>query len=348
MAYEPFKLNKKWAFRFSYKGERYRQQGIATKAEANMIIQNILSSHATNIKHKIDYTFEEYYTLWVEAYKAKHVSHGVYNRYFNAMKKFLAFFGKDTRPGDITQREYQEYMNFLGENFTLGTMRKDHQPIQACYEQAVYDGVTEKNPTFNARLVSEIPNMPEHVKFMEDYEYDKIKKVFVDMNSRSSLLLYILHATGARFSEINNLFITNINFKNETIRIDDGKTANAARTIELSPIDTKYIKMRLNELRLDVSRPLFNYSHSFVTRKFKVALKQSEISTDKILHSLRHTHITYLVDKGVDIEHVSKRVGHANVNITREFYGHRFKKQIEKDKIKVKEALNVMEETHTP
>lgn len=348
MAYEPFKLNKKWAFRFSYKGERYRQQGIATKAEAKAIIENILSSHATLKKKEKNYSFEEYFTLWVETYKAKHVTTITYNRYFNALRKFLLYFGEDVRPNDVSQREYQNYLNFLGETAALGTMKKDHQPIKACYEQAVYEGVAEKNPAFNARLISEVADMPEHVKFMEDYEYERLKNEFITMNSHSSLQLYILHATGARFSEINSLYVSNINFKNETIRINEGKTVNAARTIELATSDVNYIRRRIHELRLDLSRPLFDYSHSFVTRKFKTALKRSEISTDKILHSLRHTHITYLVDKGVDIEHVSKRVGHANVNITREFYGHRFNKQIEQDKIKVKEALNVMKEINTP
>lgn len=348
MAYESFKKNGKRAFDFTYRGKRHRKQGIATKAEADQMIDDILTAHAKKITNEQNYNFKDYFELWVETYKAKHVSTQTYNRYFNALRKFLAYFGDDVRPQDVTQMEYQNFINLLGENFTLGTMNKDHQPIRACYEQAVYDGVAERNPTFNAKLESEIEGMPEHVKFMEDDEYERLKKVFVDLNSRSSLLLYILHVTGARFSEINNIFISHIDFKNESIRIDVGKTLNAKRTIEISSADNKYIKKRLNELSLDVSRPLFDYSHSFAYRKFRRALYLAEISEDKIMHSLRHTHITYLIDKGVDEEHVSKRVGHANVNITREFYGHRFKKQKEQSERQVKDALNAIAISHTP
>ena len=82
----------------------------------------------------------------------------------------------------------------LFRSYTLGTIKKDHQAIRACYEQAVYDGIAKRNPTFNARLESEIEDMPEHVKFMEDFEYEKLKEVIKEMNTPSGLFLFILQS----------------------------------------------------------------------------------------------------------------------------------------------------------
>ncbi len=40
------------------------------------------------------------------------------------------------------------------------------------------------------------------------------------------------------------------------------------------------------------------------------------------LHSLRHTHASELLSKGVPIPTVAKRLGHANANITLSIYAH--------------------------
>jgi integrase len=43
-------------------------------------------------------------------------------------------------------------------------------------------------------------------------------------------------------------------------------------------------------------------------------------------HSLRHTHGSILLAKGVSIAAVSKRLGHANISTTLNVYGHSFSK----------------------
>jgi hypothetical protein len=40
------------------------------------------------------------------------------------------------------------------------------------------------------------------------------------------------------------------------------------------------------------------------------------------LHSLRHTHVSELLSKGVPITTVAKRLGHANANVTLSIYAH--------------------------
>ena len=42
-------------------------------------------------------------------------------------------------------------------------------------------------------------------------------------------------------------------------------------------------------------------------------------------HALRHTHASQLIDRGVDVVTVSKRLGHASPDITLRVYAHMFK-----------------------
>jgi integrase len=48
--------------------------------------------------------------------------------------------------------------------------------------------------------------------------------------------------------------------------------------------------------------------------------------TDMGFHNLRHTHASQLIDAGVDIVTISKRLGHAKPDITLRIYAHLFQK----------------------
>jgi integrase len=53
---------------------------------------------------------------------------------------------------------------------------------------------------------------------------------------------------------------------------------------------------------------------------------------------LRHTHASQLIDQGVDIVTISKRLGHAKPDITLRVYAHLFKK----DDSKAADAINAI------
>lgn len=57
---------------------------------------------------------------------------------------------------------------------------------------------------------------------------------------------------------------------------------------------------------------------------------------DITLHSLRHAHASQLIDAGVDVVTISKRLGHASPNITSQIYAHLFRKRDDK----AAEAIN--------
>ncbi|WP_185125652.1 tyrosine-type recombinase/integrase [Jeotgalicoccus meleagridis] len=156
-----------------------------------------------------------------------------------------------------------------------------------------------------------------------------------------------LTVTGARFGEVSNLRYEDFDFENETIFIRGGKTVNAKRTVEISHADSQHIQSQIERLRINLNGTFLKRSNTAVKSHFRYALDKAGIKGHKILHSLRHTHITYLIDKGVDDEHVSKRVDHANINITREFYGHRFNSSKESSESIVKDILNSIENNDT-
>ena len=57
-------------------------------------------------------------------------------------------------------------------------------------------------------------------------------------------------------------------------------------------------------------------------------------------HALRHTHASQLIDAGVDIVTISKRLGHAKPDITLRVYAHLFRKDDSKAAAAINAALN--------
>lgn len=58
-----------------------------------------------------------------------------------------------------------------------------------------------------------------------------------------------------------------------------------------------------------------------VVRVMKRIIKNSGVINNRF-HDIRHTYASILIDQGVDIVKISKRLGHANPRITLEVYAH--------------------------
>jgi integrase len=81
-------------------------------------------------------------------------------------------------------------------------------------------------------------------------------------------------------------------------------------------------------------RPLSPIDVSVLWGRFAASNGMPEIT----FHALRHTHASQLIDAGVDIATISKRLGHATPGITLNVYAHRF----QRDDGKAVAAINAM------
>jgi integrase len=56
-------------------------------------------------------------------------------------------------------------------------------------------------------------------------------------------------------------------------------------------------------------------------------------------HALRHTHASHLIDAGIDVVKISRRLGHASVDITLRVYAHLFRKRDDKSSAAINAAI---------
>jgi integrase len=56
-------------------------------------------------------------------------------------------------------------------------------------------------------------------------------------------------------------------------------------------------------------------------------------------HALRHTHASRLIDAGLDVVTVSKRLGHSSPTVTLQIYAHLFRKRDDKSAAAINTAV---------
>ena len=329
---EPFQMdNGKWAYNFMFQGKRYRKQGIRTKTEAKSRIRNILSDAAKGVDANSDERFADYFKKWIEVNKSVMVEDKTYQRFISTLDKIKYFFPEDTRLKDLNQLTYQEFINYYANGLAKDTISKIHQPIKAALEDAVYNGLIPRNPTYRAHIWGTVPEKEEKYKYMQMDQYIKAKKYFKSLNYPSGLLLFILHITGGRFSEVNRMKYSYLNFKENTIYLNGTKTETSKRTMSIAESDMMHIRDQINTLNLSKEGYFLNLSHKAAENTFKKAKNEIGIHDKVTINALRHTHCSFLYNHGVSIHYISKRLGHKNIKITLDTYNHIFEEKYASD-----------------
>ena len=67
-----------------------------------------------------------------------------------------------------------------------------------------------------------------------------------------------------------------------------------------------------------------------------------EMNLSVTFHALRHTHASMLIDAGIDIVKISKRLGHANVSTTLDVYSHLFAAKEDKSAAAINSAITAL------
>lgn len=323
--------NGRYKYNFMYQGKRYRKQGIATKKEAEAMIRRIVNDVAHGVEVDSNVLLADYFEQWYTVNKENIVSDKSLKRFGSTLKKIKAYFPDNFRLKDLDRRQYQEFLNHYAEGLTKDSVRKIHNPIHACMEDAAYHGLIRKNPAWKATIHGAIPAKQEKDKYIELDEYVAFKQRLMGNHTKSALLLFILHCTGARFSEINKLRRDNFNVNDNTVHLEGTKTENADRVISIAPSEMAYIMNVLDKWETDDAEHFLDISYNAAEKVFKHIRDDMGISENKTMYVLRHTHCSYLLANDVSINYIKERLGHANIRITMEYYGHLLKDRYEKD-----------------
>lgn len=147
-------------------------------------------------------------------------------------------------------------------------------------------------------------------------------KDFKSDTSKSSLILFIMSITGARNNEVSQMTYDDLLTHDRALFLNGTKNELGSRLVEISEENHNFIKRRIEDMPFSTSgRPLSMTSNA-INRAFKRHLVKCGIDKNRTPYSLRHTHVSYLISRGIPIEYISKRVGHKSIKTTLDTYAH--------------------------
>jgi integrase len=156
----------------------------------------------------------------------------------------------------------------------------------------------------------------ERTRWLTDKEEEIIIRLLTQWGRPDILDWTILLVdTGLRPDESRRLTGTEVDFRTGTILNQYGKTKNARRTIPM----TSRVKAMLERRCLEHPKgPLFPYGWHVYNHQWERLREAMHLEGDRdfVAYCLRHTFATRLVQRGVNIEVISKLLGHANINQT--------------------------------
>lgn len=365
-----YKRGKTWTVRFSKRQHQWdpKQQkttsvlkqkskgGFKTKAEARAYGIKMESESLSGVDVTKNPVFAEYFMNWIKTVKLPAVRTSTRNRYLINANFVKQYFGP-LHIKDINRQQYQDFINWFAKNHAKVTVRMINTMCRSCVTYAIDDGLINRNFTHQVKL-SGNKKRERPVEYLSVAELKKLNGLCQNgLNCRYTsryMILVAIH-TGARLGEISALHWPDIDFKNDMIRINkswnqdrqemsDTKNAASHRAIK---VDHKIIKLigQLKENNSDFvfGLPTTKYppSSNGVNKTLRELLHKAGIVKRNFhFHSLRHTHVGYLIARGVDIYVISKRLGHANITTTLDVYANLLKEYKTKQDNKIISLLN--------
>lgn len=332
------------------------KNGFATKNEAKLYAAAIEAERNGVISQKKDVIFANYFADWFALYKKNKLAKISQNRYKIIHNVIQEFFGA-THLKKITRSNYQAFINWYGSTHAKDSVLKTHRIIRSCVNSAIFDDIITKNFTQNIEIIFD-KTRDISVEYLSVHELNILakelkKKLSTRYPSRYMILVAIY--TGARLGEIQALTWQDIDFKNRTISINkswnyhegggfkDTKTESSNRVIRVN----KELLDIIGQLKGNDEQMLFRSSFGTIPTSNAVNKTLRSVMHDAGIkkanfhfHSLRHSHVAYLLYQNIDLYAISKRLGHSDMTTTAKKYAYLIDEHKAKSDELIEQAIN--------
>jgi len=247
------------------------------------------------------------------------------------LQKFISLIGDEKLDSPFLRQRIRLFLKKLKDSgYTKRGIARKIASLRAFFKFLDLNEIIDKNPmkTIKSPKIKMEENLP---KFLSFAEIEKILQLLKDRSifksiksKRYYLIVRLLYSTMARVSELCNIKIKDIDFKEGYIKLR-GK-GNKERIV---PVDNKTIEI----IQKTLKNRIYFHSEDFLlvntrNKKLNPRVIQNDIKTikkkcgfpnSKIItpHIFRHTGATHLRRSGMDISELQDILGHSNPSTTR-------------------------------
>ena len=301
-------------------------------------------------------TTEDWLSEWLELFIKPTVRTKTYERYkcsiYNHIIPYIGTIPIDKLTAEDVQNMMNNMMDTGGkkhDGLSPRTINAARRTLKSALAKACHLRKIDFNPV-DATKAAKTEKAEIHI--LSHSLAKKLLEISKEHDQTAHMAILLALSTGMRLGEIFGLLWENIDFdtnllyvkqslvsSNHGSRLESSpKTKAGYRQIELPKLCLKELKAHrewqdeqksiwLNKYKdkgLVISNPDGGYKdpNYFSAVVFKRLLTIATINTSVRFHDLRHTHATWLLEKGVHPKVVAERLGHSSIRITLDTYSH--------------------------
>ncbi len=337
----------KWRAQISSNGRRKSFLG-DTQKECQDWIKNIRmsSAKASNSRFQSLSLFE-YLEYWIDSIRSSRAENTIFTYKWVINKRILPFLGKHILADLNPERVQFFYQHLLKQGVSKNGVHVAHKVLNSALGHATKMNMINSNPCRGTA-----PPRPEQIE-MKIFDEQQVKIFLVtakDFEDQYLPLYQLALHTGMRQGELIGLKWSDINWENKTLTVQRQvirrrgkefkftrpKSKQGNRTIALGKSIIRMLKAQSRVV--DTKKELAGESwreyqlvfptsvgtpvlDSNLRRGFRNTTKWAELPKIRF-HDLRHTAASFMLNNGIPLLVVSKRLGHSKPSITLDVYGH--------------------------
>jgi integrase/recombinase XerD len=289
--------------------------------------------------------------LYRQHMQARHLAPVSIDHRVMHIEHFLGWVGKSTRAShpdirDITFQQLQDFYEYRGrqrnqqgEPLTLGYRQAEIHAVINFYAFLKARGKIILNPFAEFPVMRKPHRLPKGViANAQVLRWMAQPDVHTPLGYRDRTMMEVLYSCGLRGIEVCNLAIYDVDLKERTVRVNQGK-GKKDRVVPIGKVAAEYVAEYLERVRpiilasnrsraaamlasgLGVERMfLSNHGTAMRTQVLRRILMRysstARLPRSVTVHSLRHACATEMLRGGASVRHVQELLGHAHLTTT--------------------------------
>lgn len=252
--------------------------------------------------------------------------------YLHDIEKLNDFLGGRKKLEDVKLEDLQDFLASLyDDKISARSQARIISGLKSFYKFMLFDHKITHDPTelLDApkigRHLPEVLSIPEIEAILDGIDLSKPE------GHRNKAIIEVMYGCGLRVSEVVNLRISNLYFRDNYIRIIGkgdkerlvpiGQTAQKAINLYMEGV-REHIKIKKGEEDfVFLNRRGARLTREMIFMMIKQAAETAGITKTISPHTFRHSFATHLVEGGADLRAVQEMLGHESITTT-EIYTH--------------------------
>ena len=248
-----------------------------------------------------------------------------------AFQNFLNTENSKVTPLDCNHEHVKQFIYETAKVLSSHTQARRIAGLRSFFDYLIFEKYRVTNPTDLIEAPKLGRKLPDVLSLKEIESMMEHLDLGHPQGHRNRAILETLYGSGLRVSELINLSLSNLFFKESLIRVT-GK-GNKQRLIPMGKTSKKFLEIYVHQLRLS---PKIHPEHQdvvFLNRNGKGLTRQMIFSLIRSLalkaniqkkigpHTFRHSFATHLLENGADLRTIQILMGHESITTT-EVYTH--------------------------